>query len=147
MTQESHAAGVQTFSVGLASETRRTIVQADLDAFSAVSGDHNPLHRDSPEASASRFGGPIAHGMLLGSFISGIIGDSLPGPGTIYVSQSLVFRRAVKVGETVTTRVEVAAIGPRKGFLTLKTTCAVEGRLCLEGEAVVVTPGPEPSAS
>ncbi len=126
--------------VGRAAEHVRTVAAADIAAFAAVSGDHNPVHLDEAFAAATPFKGVIAHGMLTGAFISALIAGELPGRGTIYLSQSLAFKRPVRPGDEVATRVEVTAIDRDKGRVTLATTCTVAGKTVVEGEAVVLAP-------
>jgi 3-hydroxybutyryl-CoA dehydratase len=128
----------EELSVGQAAQTGRTVTEADVLMFGAASGDMNPVHFDAGFAAGTRFEERIAHGMLTAGHISALIGMRLPGPGTIYVSQSLEFKRPVKLGATVTTRVEVKALDERRGFVTLATSCEVEGRTVLTGEAVVM---------
>ena len=127
-------------AVGQSVETKRTVTAADIDGFAAVSGDHNPIHVDDAFAATTPFGGRIAHGMLAAAFISATVGNELPGPGTVYITQSLKFRRPVKPGDEVATRVEITAIDERRGWVTLKTACSVAGKTVVDGEAVVAFP-------
>lgn len=131
---------LEDLSVGQSAETVRTVSAADIDGFAAVSGDHNPIHVDDAFAATTPFGGRIAHGMLAAAFISAAVGNELPGPGTVYVSQGLKFRRPVKPGDEVATRVEITAIDERRGWVTLKTACQVGGKTVVDGEAVVAFP-------
>ena len=126
--------------VGQAAERTRTVTAADITAFADVSGDHNPVHLDEAFAASTPFKGVIAHGMLSGAFISALIAGELPGQGSIYLSQSLSFRRPVRPGDEVTTRVEITAIDAEKGRVTLASTCTVAGKTVVEGEAVVLAP-------
>lgn len=126
--------------VGQSAEHTRTVTQADIAAFADVSGDHNPVHLDAAFAASTPFKGVVAHGMLSGAFISALIAGELPGRGSIYLSQSLSFRRPVRPGDAVTTRVMITAIDADKGRVTLATTCTVAGRAVVEGEAVVLAP-------
>jgi 3-hydroxybutyryl-CoA dehydratase len=130
-------------TIGRAAERAHVVTDADLRAFADVSGDHNPVHLDEAYAAATPFKGRIAHGMLSGAYISAVIAGELPGPGTIYLSQSMAFKRPVRIGDEVVTRVEVTALDPEKGRVTLATTCLVNGKAVLEGEAVVLAPKPE----
>ncbi|MFH1263134.1 MAG: MaoC family dehydratase [Pseudomonadota bacterium] len=124
--------------VGKQASRSRRFGRPEVDTFGNLSGDLNPLHFETDAARQSRFKQPIVHGMLTASLISSVIGQDLPGPGTVYVSQTLQFRAPVFIGETVTAKVEVIAVRPDKPLLTLKTTCtAGDGRVVLEGEAVV----------
>ena len=125
---------------GLSAEIERTVEAADIDAFAAVSGDVNPVHLDASYAATTPFGERIAHGMLAGAFISAVLGVKLPGPGAIYLSQSLRFRRPVKIGDTVTAQVAVTGLDDRRGHVTLSTVCQVNGKPVVEGEALVMVP-------
>jgi 3-hydroxybutyryl-CoA dehydratase len=131
---------LEDLQVGQSAESRRTVSAADIDGFAAVSGDHNPVHVDDAFAATTPFGGRIAHGMLAAAFISAAVGNELPGPGAVYITQSLKFRRPVKPGDTVATRVEITAIDARRGWVTLKTACSVGGKTVVDGEAVVAFP-------
>lgn len=117
------------------------IDDARVRAFALASGDENPIHLDETYAASTRFGRRIAHGMLSTSIISAILGNDLPGPGTIYMSQQVKFKAPVYVGDTITAKVEVTAYREDKGIATLRTTCEnQDGTLVLEGEAVVLAP-------
>lgn len=116
----------------------KTISETDVYQFAGVSGDFNPMHVDAVYASRSRFGQRIAHGLLSASLISTVIGMYLPGPGTVYLSQSLKFLAPVYLGDTLTARVEVIEKISEKKRLRLKTTCTnQEDRTVIEGEALV----------
>jgi 3-hydroxybutyryl-CoA dehydratase len=127
-------------TVGQSAELVRVVGTADIEAFAAVSGDDNPVHLDDAYAATTAFGERIAHGMLSASYISAILGTKLPGPGAIYLSQTLRFRRPVKVGDQVTARATIAALDEAKGRVTFETVCEVGGKAVLEGEAVVIAP-------
>jgi 3-hydroxybutyryl-CoA dehydratase len=129
-------------TVGQAAQRVRLVAAADLEAFAAVSGDTNPLHLDEAYAATTAFKGRVAHGMLLGAWISALIGTELPGPGAIYVSQTLSFKRAVRIGDEVTTRVEVSQLDEAAGHAVLTTRCLVRNKVMAEGEAVVRLPKP-----
>ena len=126
--------------VGQSVERVRTVTTADIEAFATVSGDHNPVHLDAAFAETTPFKGVIAHGMLSAAWISAAIAGELPGPGAIYLSQSLSFKRPVRPGDAVTVRVAVTAIDAERARVTLSTTCLVAGRPVVEGEAVVMAP-------
>ena len=129
---------LEDLSVGQTAERSWTVSAATIVAFAEVSGDANPVHLDEDFAATSVFKGRVAHGMLAASYISAVIGMQLPGPGTIYLSQALKFRRPVRIGDTVTARVTVSAIDADKAHVTLTTVCAVAGKAVVEGEAVVM---------
>ncbi len=131
---------LEDLTIGQCAEAAREIGAADIDAFAAVSGDHNPVHLDEAFAATTQFGGRIAHGMLSASYISALIASELPGPGAIYLSQTLKFLRPVRIGDTVTTRVEITAIDSAKARVTLATTCQVDNKTVLTGEAVILAP-------
>ena len=112
----------------------------DLAAFAAVTGDENPVHLDEAYAATTPFKGRIAHGMLSASYISAVLASKLPGPGTIYISQTLSFRRPVRIGDAVTATVKVSAIDAARGRVTFATEARVAGKVVVEGEAVVAPP-------
>ncbi len=128
-------------SVGQSASFGKTIGEADILMFAAVSGDTNPVHINAEVAAASMFKERIAHGMLSAGLISAVLGTRLPGEGSIYLSQTLKFRAPVKIGDTVTARVEITALDPAKNRVTLSTICTVAGKTVIEGEAVVMVPG------
>jgi len=130
----------EDLKLGQTAETTRVVTGADIAAFAAVSGDSNPLHLDEAYARTTAFGGRIAHGMLSAGFISAVLGVKLPGPGAIYLSQNLRFRRPVKIGDLVTARVTVSELNERRGHATLGTRCLVDGKAVLDGEAVLMVP-------
>ena len=129
---------LEDLSVGQSASRGRTVAEADIAAFAALSGDTNPVHMDEAYAAGTRFKGRIAHGVLSAGYISAALGVDLPGPGAIYLSQSLRFRRPVRIGDTVETTVTVAAIDAGKGQVTLQTVCRVAGKVVVDGEAVVM---------
>ncbi len=122
----------QTASIG------KTISEADILLFAAVSLDTNPVHLNAEAAAGSVFKERVAHGMLSAGLISAVLGTQLPGAGTIYLAQTLQFRRPVKIGDTVTATAEVTALDPDKKRATLKTVCTVAGKVVIEGEATVM---------
>lgn len=126
--------------VGQTAVFGKTVTEADIAAFAGVSGDTNPVHLNEEYAKGTMFKGRIAHGMLSASFISTVFGTKLPGPGCIYVSQSLKFKAPVKIGDTVMARVEVTALAPEKKFATFKTQCLVGDKVVLDGEATLMVP-------
>lgn len=128
----------EDLAVGQSASTGKTITEADILLFAAVSTDTNPVHVNAEVAAGTVFKERIAHGMLSAGLISAVLGTKLPGPGTIYLSQTLRFRAPVKIGDTVTATVEVTALDAEKKRATLRTTCAVAGKTVIEGEAVVM---------
>jgi len=132
---------LEEIEVGRWAETRRTVTETDVVLFAAVTGDHNPVHMDEVAARASRFGGRIAHGMLTAGLVSAVLGTKLPGPGSIYVGLTLRFTRPVRIGDTVTARVEVVEVLVEKRRVRLSTVCRnQDGERVLEGEATVLVP-------
>jgi acyl dehydratase len=130
--------------VGQTAERRIAISDAAIRSFADLISDHNPLHLDAEAAAAGRFGKPIAHGMLLASLFSGILGEDLPGPGTIYLSQNVTFRRPVFVGQTVRVRVLVEAVDVERGRVHLETTVFdADGEPCVIGDAWVLIDAPQ----
>lgn len=124
--------------VGTRAERIRTISDADIVQFADVSGDHNPIHKDEEYAARSQFGKRIAHGFLTGSLISALIGMDLPGPGSIYLGQTLKFLAPVYIDDVITASVEVTSIRDDKRLVILRTDCTnQDGKLVLTGEATV----------
>ena len=135
-------ARIDEIQVGQVAEMAKTVTEADIALFAGVTGDFNPVHVDAVAAAQSRFGERIAHGMLSAGFISAVIAMRLPGPGSIYLSQSLRFTKPVRIGDTVTTRVEVVEVMAPKRRLRLATVCRNQnGETVVEGEAVVLVDG------
>jgi len=130
----------EELSLGQSATFAKTVTEADIAAFAGLSGDFNPVHINAEFAETTMFKGRIAHGMLSAGFISTVFGMKLPGPGCIYVSQLLKFKAPVKIGDTVTARVEVTALVPEKKFATFKTTCSVGGKVVIDGEATLMVP-------
>lgn len=130
----------EDLSLGQSAETTRVVTANDVEAFAAVSGDTNPVHLDEDYAKTTTFQTRIAHGMLSGAYISAVIGTKLPGPGSIYLSQSMRFRRPVKLGDAVVTRVTIQALDEARGHATLATVCQVNGKTVVDGEAVIMVP-------
>ena len=128
------------YEVGQAGEFTKTVTEADVVMFAGITGDFNPAHIDQVAAEKGRFGGRIAHGMLSASFISTVLGTRMPGPGTIYLSQSLRFTAPVMIGDTVTARVEVAEVMPKRRLRLTTTVVKQDGTSVVEGEAVVLAP-------
>ena len=126
--------------VGMTATTGKTITEADILMYAAVSTDTNPTHLNAEFAAAGPFKERVAHGMLTAGLISAVLGTQLPGPGTVYLAQTLRFRGPVKIGDTVTATVEVTEINLDKKRATLKTHCVVVGKTVIEGEATVLVP-------
>jgi 3-hydroxybutyryl-CoA dehydratase len=130
-----------TLEIGMKASRTKTLTDADIRAFAQASGDHNSVHLDEAAAAATRFGKRIAHGMLTASVISAVLGNDLPGPGTIYLGQDLKFRAPVFIDETITATVELVKYREDKRIATFRTTVTnQDGVLVVEGEAVVIAP-------
>jgi 3-hydroxybutyryl-CoA dehydratase len=126
-------------TVGQRASIRKTITEADVVLFGCVTGDMNPLHTDDITARESRFGKRIAHGMLAAGLISAVLGMQLPGAGTIYLKQTLNFRKPIFINDTVTATVTVTALRDDKPIATLQTIVTnQDGEVCVDGEAVVL---------
>jgi acyl dehydratase len=125
-------------ALGTQASLSRTITEDDILLFALVSGDHNPIHLDASYAERSFFGKRIAHGFLIGSLISAVIGNDLPGPGSIYLGQTLRFLAPIHIGDTITVTVKVVAVREDKRIVTLHTECTNQHKtLVLSGEATV----------
>ncbi|MEQ8195210.1 MAG: MaoC family dehydratase [Rhodospirillales bacterium] len=116
----------------------KTITDADIVTFAGISGDTNPVHINQEFARDTRFEHRIAHGMLIASFISTVIGTKLPGPGCIYLNQTLSFKAPVLVGDTVKARATVSRLVPEKKFVELATVCSVGDKVVIDGQALIM---------
>ncbi|MEM1400612.1 MAG: MaoC family dehydratase [Pseudomonadota bacterium] len=124
----------------MSASVARTVTDAEIVLFSGITGDTNPIHLNQDYAASTMFKGRIAHGMLTGGLISAVLGTRLPGPGSIYVSQSMKFRAPVRIGDTVTARVTVAEIIPEKSRVRVVTQCFVDDTMVVDGEAIMMVP-------
>ncbi len=131
---------IAELAVGMAAEASHAVTQDDIAGFAKVTGDDNPVHLDEAYAAQTMFKGRIAHGMLSAGFISAVLGTKLPGPGCIYMSQSLAFRAPVRPGDTVVTTVTVKEVMAEKRRVKLDTVCRVGDKVVLDGEALVMVP-------
>ncbi len=130
----------EDLAVGDTAEMSFPVTEQVIERFAEVSGDDNPVHLDEAYAAQTQFGTRIAHGMLSAAFISAVIGTRLPGYGSIYLSQSLRFRRPVKIGDTVVVTAKVTALDFEKARATIETLCTVDGKPVVEGEALLMVP-------
>lgn len=127
--------------LGQVADMSRTITDADITAFAELTGDVNPVHLDEAYAVQTRFAGRIAHGMLSAGLISAVLGNRLPGPGAIYLGQSLRFTAPVRPGDRITARVEVVELVPEKRRTRLRTTCTNQrGETVIDGDAQMLLP-------
>jgi 3-hydroxybutyryl-CoA dehydratase len=131
---------VEDITPGMTAVFGKTITDADIMMFAGVSGDTNPVHLNEEFASATPFKGRIAHGMLTASLISTVLGTKLPGPGCVYVSQTMRFLAPVRAGDTVRAFVTVKQVDLETKRVTLDTVCRVSGGDVLQGEAVLIVP-------
>lgn len=131
---------IEDLEIGMQRHVTKQVTDRDIELFAEVSTDRNPVHLDDDYAQDTIFGGRIAHGMLTAGLISAVIGEQLPGHGTIYMGQSLTFLAPVRPGDTVRAEVTVMDIDHAKRRVTLKTECLVDGKPVLKGEAKVLAP-------
>ena len=130
----------EDLTVGQEATRSTSVSDAVIVAFALLSGDHNPVHLNEAYASQTLFKERIAHGMLSAAYISAVVGMDLPGPGAIYVSQTLNFKAPVKIGDTVVTTVTIVELMPKRRA-RFACRCAVNGTTVVEGEAVMMVPG------
>ena len=131
----------EDLSVGMSENLSKTIAASDVVGFAQVTGDRNPIHLSEHFAARTPFGGRIAHGLYTAGLISAVIGTRLPGPGAIYLSQSLRFTRPVRIGDTVTVKLEVLELIAAKRRVRLATVCTNQnGETVMDGEATVMVP-------
>jgi len=135
-----HGLYLEDLKPGMSAMFGKTVTEADIAGFAGVSGDTNPIHLHDGFARGTRFGQRIAHGMLGGSFISTVIGTKLPGPGAIYVSQTMNFMAPVMIGDTVTAVATITAIDDKRRRVTLQTQCLNGDKVVIDGEAIVLVP-------
>jgi 3-hydroxybutyryl-CoA dehydratase len=125
--------------VGQSAERTKLMTESLVNAYAELTGDFSPVHIDEAAAAKTRFGTRIAHGMLSVSFLSAVIGMDLPGPGTIWVAQALRFKQAVKLGDSITWRVEVKELFPEKKRATVSTVCKNQrGEIVIDGEGTIL---------
>jgi 3-hydroxybutyryl-CoA dehydratase len=130
----------EDLSVGQEANLSKTVSEADIGAFAEISGDKNPVHIDAQYAAGTMFKERIAHGVLSAAYISAVFGMKLPGPGAIYISQTLNFKAPVKIGDTVVATVKVIELIAEKKRARFETVCSVNGKAVVQGEAVLMVP-------
>lgn len=135
-----HGYYFEDLQVGMTAVHGKTVTDADVLMFTGVSGDTNPLHLNRDFAGGTPFGEPIVHGMLTASLISTLIGTRLPGPGCIYMDQSLKFTAPVRVGDTVIARATIQEMDRERPYVIMETTCEVDGEIVLKGKAKIKVP-------
>jgi 3-hydroxybutyryl-CoA dehydratase len=139
---------IEQIKVGDSVSFTKTVSETDIYLYAGITGDFNPAHVNETYARTTFFKTRIAHGMLTAGFISNVLGNQLPGPGTIYLKQELSFLAPVRIGDTITARAEVVEMLLEKNRLRLRTTCTnQEGTIVLDGEAIVSPPkAPKPTS-
>ncbi len=131
---------IEDIKIGMAMSYSQTITDSDIRTFAEISGDKNPVHVDEGYASASRYKKRIAHGLMSASFFSALFGTKIPGPGCVYVAQSLQFRRPVYMNDTVTATVTVTSVNLETKRIFFETKCTVKSRVVISGEAEIYIP-------
>jgi 3-hydroxybutyryl-CoA dehydratase len=131
---------IDEIRIGMSAQRRNVVTREHIAAFAELSGDRNPVHLDETFAATSPFKGVVAHGMLSAGFISALLGNDMPGSGTVYMGQSLSFRAPVRPGDEVVTTATVKDIIPEKRRVVLTTVCKVGDKVVLDGEALVMLP-------
>ncbi|MBK1681835.1 MaoC family dehydratase [Rhodocyclus tenuis] len=129
---------IEDLQPGMSGSVSKTVTEADIVLFAGISTDVNPVHIDESYAVTTPFGGRIAHGILSAGFISAVLANKLPGPGTIYLGQTLRFKAPVRPGDTVTATVTVKEVIVGKRRCILDTVCTVDGKVVIEGEATML---------
>jgi 3-hydroxybutyryl-CoA dehydratase len=133
-----------SFQIGKQASFSKTVTESDVTTFAGLIGDFNPIHVDAEYARKSRFGQRVAHGMFTGGLISAVLGNKLPGPGAIYLSQQIEFLAPVFIGDTITATVEVVAWRPEKRIVTLKTDAYNQAKKqVVTGKAVLLVDRPQ----
>lgn len=130
--------GINELEVGQSAEITRLVDDNTVKQFAEVSGDFNPLHIDEAYAARSPFRGRIAHGALVASFISCVLGNHLPGPGAVFAGMTMRFERPVRIGDTVIARATVTEVDIKARRVKLACVCEVEGQTCMEADAEVI---------
>ncbi len=136
---------IESLTTGQTAEQSTKITSREVELFAEATGDRNPVHLDEAVASRSQFGGRIAHGMLTAGLVSAAIAQRLPGPGSIYLGQTLRFTRPVRIGDTVTVKLEILEVNNAKRRVRLATICTNQnGESVMDGEATVMVPDERP---
>ena len=131
---------IDEIKIGMSESYSQTITDADVKLYAGISGDRNPVHMDEEYAEKSRYKKRIAHGMISSSFFSALFGTKLPGPGCVYVNQSLNFKRPVYIGDTVTAIITVTKIDEIKSRVYFDTVCKVKNKIVIDGQAELYIP-------
>lgn len=131
---------LEEIEVGMNASYSQTVTDADIKSFAGISGDRNPVHLDEKYAEESRYKKRIVHGMMTASYFSALFGTKIPGEGCVYVSQTLRFKRAIYLGDTVTATVTVTDVDLSKKRVFFRTTCMVKNKIVTDGEAELFVP-------
>ena len=134
---------INDFSVGMTESYSQTITDSDIKSFSGISGDKNPVHMSDDFVSNTQFKRRIAHGLMSASYFSALFGMKIPGPGCVYLSQSLKFLKPVYIGDTVTAKVTITKLNKRSRRFTFETCCYVNSVEVIVGEAEIFLPKPQ----
>jgi len=135
---------IHELKIGDSAQISKTITESDIELFAKATGDFNPVHLDQAYAEKTSFKGRIAHGLLSVGLLSAVLGNTLPGHGTIYLSQEVKFLAPVRIGDTITAKVEVIELIPEKNRAKFRTTCTnQDGKLVVEGTAWGMPPKKE----
>ena len=132
---ELHGYYLEDLEVGMSASYAKTVSESDVYMFAGITGDNNPVHINEEFAASTQFKKRIVHGMFSAGLISTVLGTRLPGPGAIYIDQTLKFKAPVYIGETVTATATVEEIDTRRRRVRLKTICTVNGKVVAQGEA------------
>lgn len=138
MSESLHGHYIEDLSMGMSASYAKTITEADVILFAGITGDDNPIHINEEFAAETLFKGRIAHGILSAGLISTVLGTRLPGPGCVYVSQTMKFKAPVRIGDTVTATVTIKEVNTERKRVILETVCTVKGKMVLDGEAVMM---------
>ena len=128
---------IEDLQPGMSASLAKTVTEADVVLFAGISTDVNPVHLDEEFAKTTQFGGRIAQGMLSAGFISAVLANKLPGPGVVYMGQTLKFKAPVRIGDTVTATVTVREVLVGKRRCVLDAVCTVDGKTVIEGESTM----------
>ncbi len=144
MNHDLHVYYLEDLSVGMTASYSKTITEADVILFAGISGDNNPVHINEEYAAATMFKGRIVHGMFCAGLISAVLGTRLPGPGTIYLSQTMNFKAPVRIGDTVTATVTIKELNSERRRVALTTVCTVKDKVVVDGECLMMVDRREP---
>jgi len=136
--KDLHGYYLEDLQAGMSDSFAKTVTEADVILFAGITGDSNPIHINEEFAAQTMFKGRIVHGEFSGGLISAVLGTRLPGPGSIFINQSLRFKAPVRIGETVTATVTVREVNTERRRVILDTQCTVKDKVVVEGEATMM---------